>query len=126
MKEGVKELVNDLLSLESQKYVGYAISVRTDIPESQLVYDAAGKNYIWTSPDNNGFQLSAGADGTSGVEEYVEFLKSAAPATFDSDEIFDMVMEEADSYFNSDKDVDQVIDIIQRRVQVYLDERKQM
>lgn len=123
-KEGIKELVNDLLSLESQKYVGYAISVRMDIPESQLVYNAAGKNYIWTSPDNKGFQLSAKADGTSYLEEYVEFLKSAVPATFDSDEIFNMVMEEADSYFNSNKDVDQVIDIIQRRVQVYLDERK--
>lgn len=123
-KEGIKELINDLLSLESQKYVGYAISVRMDIPESQLIYDAAGKNYIWTSPDNKGFQVSAKADGTSYLDEYVEFLKSAVPAAFDSDEIFDMVMEEAESYFNSDKDVDQVVDIIQRRVQIYLDERK--
>lgn len=123
-KEGVKELVNDLLSLESQKYVGYAISVRADIPESQLVYNAAGKSYIWTSPDNKGFQMSAKADGTFYLEEYVAFLKSAVPAAFDSDEIFNMVMEEADGYFNSNKDVDQVIDVIQRRVQVYLDERR--
>lgn len=123
-KEGVRELVNELLGLESQKFLNYAISVRMDIPESQLVYDKAGKNYVWTSPSNNGFQVPAKDDGSSYMEEYAELLKSAVPAAFDSDEIFSMVMEEANSYFISDKDVDKVIDIIQRRVQLYLDERK--
>lgn len=36
----------------------------------------------------------------------------------------EIVAEEADGYFTSGKDMEQVIDIIQRRVQNYLDERK--
>lgn len=124
MKEGVSELINELLSLESQKYVSYAISVRTDLPESQLLYDKTSNKYIWMSPNNNGFQMAAKADGTSYVEEYLRLLKSAVPAAFESDELFSMVMEEANGYFISDKNVDEVIDTIQRRVQIYLDERK--
>lgn len=123
-KEGVRALVNDLLGLESQKFVNYSISVRADIPESQLIYDEAMKSYIWMSPNNHGFLVPAKADGSSYLEEYVAFLKSAVPNAFDSDDIFEIVAEEADSYFTSGKDMEQVIDIIQRRVQNYLDERK--
>ena len=46
-KAGVKELVNYLLSLESQQMLSYEISVRLDIPESQVVYNSAGNNYFW-------------------------------------------------------------------------------
>lgn len=67
-------------------------------------------------------ELKAKADGTSYLEEYLRLLKSAVPAAFDSDELFSMVMEEANVYFISDKNVDEVIDIIQSRVQIYLDE----
>lgn len=123
-KKGVKELVNELLSLESQKYIMYQISVRTDIPEAQLVYNEAIGGYIWSSPNQSSFRVPTKADGTSYLEEYVEFLKSALPSSLESDEIFDIVMEEANGYFSSDKNLDQVVDIIQNRVQLYLDERK--
>lgn len=123
-KEGVRELVNDLLGLESQKHVGYAISVRKDIPEAQLIYDKSSNAYIWTASAGNGFLLPAKADGSSYLEEYMQLLLNAEPASFASDELFDMVMEEANGYFSSDKSLDEVVDIIQNRVQLYLDERK--
>lgn len=123
-KEGVRELVNDLLGLESQKHVGYAISVRKDIPEAQLMYDKSSNAYIWTASAGNGFLLPAKADGSSYLEEYLQLLQSAEPASFASDELFDMVMEEANGYFSSDKSLDEVVDLIQNRVQLYLDERK--
>ena len=123
-KPGVKELVDFLLSLESQQMLSRAISIRADIPESQLAYNTAGKTYYWKSANNNGFQLPAKADGSSYLEEYVALIHRALPMSYDSDEMFMLVMEEADSYFNSDKDLDSVVELIQRRVQLYLDERK--
>lgn len=123
-KEGVSELVNQLLSLEDQQYVNYAVSVRADIPESQLVYNREAGRYDWTTPSGMVFPVAAKPDGSSYLEEYVAFLKSASPVAFDSDEVFRIVMEEADSYFNDKKGMDEVIDIIQSRVQLYLDERK--
>lgn len=123
-KEAVRELVNNLLSLESQQMLSRAISVRMDIPEALLEYNASGKSYFWKSPNNTGYQLPAKADGSSYLQEYLELLQKAEPTAFDSEDIFNIVMEEADSYFHSDKDLDAVIDIIQKRVQPYLDERK--
>ncbi len=122
-KDGVKELVNYLLSLEAQQYLPYQLSVRLDIPESQLVYNSATRTYLWQSPNNTGYSLPAKENGESYLEEYLDFLRGAVPLAVSSDDIFDIVTEEADSYFQSDKDIDTVIDIIQRRVQIYLDER---
>ncbi len=123
-KPGIKELVNDLLSLESQQYLSYQISVRTDIPESQLAYHSAGKIYYWQSPNGTGYPLPAKEDGSSYLEEYLELLESAVPLSSDSDDILNLVMEEADGYFYSDKNIDSVVDSIQKRVQLYLDEQK--
>ncbi len=123
-KEGVKELVNYLLSLESQQLLSQSISVRADIPSAQVAYNEAGKTYYWKSANNTGYQLPAKADGTSYLEEYVELLEKAVPMAFDSEEVFNLVMEDADSYFHSDKDLDTVVDAIQKRVQIYLDERQ--
>ncbi len=122
-KEGVRELVNDLLGLESQKYQNNQISVRADIPEAQLKYNGGG-SYIWTSPNGNGFLLPAKEDGSSYLEEYMEFLKGAAPVKSDTEEVFDIVMEEADYYFDSDKELEEVVDTIQRRVALYMSERE--
>lgn len=122
-KEGVQELVNYLLSLEAQQYLSYQISVRLDIPESQLSYDNFAQMYIWQSPNNKGFTLPAKEDGSSYLEEYLDFLRNAIPLPLGTDEIFNIIMEEADSYFQSGKDLDTVTDIIQKRVQLYLDER---
>lgn len=123
-KEGVKELVNYLLSLESQQLLSQSISVRADIPGVQVAYNEAGKTYYWKSTNNTGYQLPAKADGSSYLEEYVELLQKAVPMAYDSEEVFNLVMEDADSYFHSDKDLDTVIDAIQKRVQIYLDERQ--
>lgn len=123
-KAGIEELVNYLLSLESQQQLAYQISVRRDIPESQLAYNSAGKTYYWQSTNGKGYPLPAKEDGSSYLEEYLELLESAVPTAVDSEDIFNLVMEEADSYFQADKDIDTVIDIIQKRVQLYLDEQK--
>lgn len=122
-KDGVKELVNYLLSLEAQQYLPYQLSVRLDIPESQLVYNPAAQTYLWQSPNNTGYSLPAKENGESYLEEYQDFLRDAVPLAVSSNDIFNIVAEEAYSYFQSDKDMDTVIDIIQRRVQIYLDER---
>ncbi len=122
-KKGVRELINDLLSLETQKHQRNQISVRADIPEAQLVYSDYSGSYYWSS-ESGGFLLPPDVDGAFYLEKYVEFLKGASAANFENDEIFDIVMEEADYYFNSDKELDEVVDTIQRRVALYMSERE--
>lgn len=66
--------------------------------------------------------LDSKPDGTSYVEEYIEFMDSCVPFPVRNNGITSIVLEEVPAYFSGDKDMDAVIDIIQRRVQLYLDE----
>lgn len=93
-KEEVKALLNYLLSQESQQMLSSGISVRWDIPKAQE------------------------------MDEYLNFLEHAVPYSIDSDELFNIIMEEAESYFDSDKTVTEVTRIIQSRVQLYLEEHQ--
>ncbi len=123
-KEGVIELLDYLYSLESQRQLQNTISVRLDIPECQIEYDASGEQYFWVYTDGTKKPMKSRQDGTSYLEQYVDFLESAVPYSYDSQLLFEIVQEEANSYFYSDKDIDEVIKAIQRRVQIYLDEQK--
>lgn len=123
-KAGVKELIDYLFSTESQQLIRNEISVRWDIPENQLKYDEAREQYFWTYPEGRNDLVPEKYDGTSYLEEYVNFIKSAVPYSVSSSALFDIVMEEADSYFYSDKDINEVTKAIQSRVQLYLEEQK--
>ncbi|HKM33882.1 MAG TPA: extracellular solute-binding protein [Lachnospiraceae bacterium] len=123
-KEGVKELLEFLLSLESQQKLDFSISVRLDIPESQVNYDKYLEKYCWELSDGRFRPLPEKSDGSSYLDEYVDFLKSAVPFPNQSDDLFNMVSEEANSYFYSDKSLNEVTKIIQSRVQLYLEENK--
>lgn len=52
----------------------------------------------------------------------MELIKAAKPAALASDEIMTIITEEAEPFFQGQKSVDDVVDIIQRRVQLYMDE----
>lgn len=124
-KDGMKELLEYLFCLESQQRIGYRnISVRMDIPESQLIYMEDKGQYFWVDPDGQMTLLPEKYDGTSYLDEYVEFLRNAVPYPTYSDKLFNIIIEEADSYFYSNKDLDETVRVIQQKVQLYLDEQK--
>lgn len=120
----VRELVNDLLSLESQRYVR-GISIRMDVPETMLSYSEELQSHIWAGPQGTGLQLIATKpDGSYFLEEYKALLRSVMPEDIGNMAIADIVWEEASSYFYGGKDIDTVVNVIQNRVQNYLDERR--
>lgn len=125
-KEGIKELLEYLFSLESQQYLARndSISVRLDIPESQLKYYEDSGQYFWINPGGDMVLMPEKKDKSFYLDEYMKFIQNAVPYPVHSDELFNIVMEEADSYFSSDKNLDEVARIIQQKVQLYLDERQ--
>lgn len=68
--------------------------------------------------------LKGKPDGTSYVEEYIDFIESCTMPKTENSRISNIVLEEVAAYFSGDKTVDAVIAIIQSRVQLYLDENK--
>ena len=91
---------------------------------------------IYKTPDSEGeeviechFQqyggvmpLAVDENGDSFVKEYLDIMDKARPYSTHS-EVRAIISEEADAYFAGAKTVDEVADIIQNRVQLYLKER---
>ena len=123
-KAGVAELINYLFGLDTQLLIKDAVSVRKDVPERLLAYDEYRKHYYLAYPDETRQELPDRYDKSTYLDEYLAFIESAVPRPTESDSLFEMVMEEADSYFSSGKSLDETVKTIQNRVQLYLDERK--
>lgn len=62
-------------------------------------------------------------DGTTYLEEYLDFMESCEAVPYCPDAIINIVKEEIDAYFTGNRSAKDTADIIHRRVQNYLDER---
>lgn len=108
---------------ENQRSMGSG-TVRKDVLSSYVVYPD------WTTgaefSQGNGIYepLDCKPDGTSYLEEYLEFVESCVRQPPGTDEIMSIIMEETSGYFEGGKDIDRTVEAIQRRVQLYLDEHK--
>lgn len=67
-------------------------------------------------------RLNVREDGTTVLNEYKSFLESCVPYPEVYNDIVSIVWEEAQGYIEGDKKAKDVAQIIDRRIQVYLDE----
>lgn len=124
-REGVRELLNYLLCLESQRMVKDQTSVRLDVPETLIQYKEKLGGYFVINPDSDTTRRQVAGDYDEHyLDEYRHLLETAVPAPVSSTELFDILWEEAEKYFQSDKSAEEVCEVIQSRVQLYLDEQK--
>lgn len=77
-----------------------------------LYHDGFGWMHIYENPE-----------GGIWMEEYIEFMDSCVPIRRGTTEIKKIMEEEEDSFFAGDKDAQTVAELIQNRVQNYLNER---
>ncbi len=128
-KEGAWEYIRFLLGEEAQMAVdsrGGGRRTYIDYPVSRKVFDmmmeqeqALGRerqqgNHRWTE---GLYDLT-----DERVDELKETLENARFLPTRTEEILDIVCEEAEDYFTDVKGMDEVIGVIQNRVQLYMDE----
>ena len=58
------------------------------------------------------------------MAEYREFLEDARPLPIRTAPLLDIIVEEAEYYFDGTKSIEEVSAIIQNRVQLYMDENR--
>lgn len=80
--------------------------------------------WMFNTGGGNGVMLTAKPDGSSWMEEYLECMDGSVPLPMKSQEVYDMIREEVEYYFDGARGIDQTIDVLQRRVQLYLEEHK--
>lgn len=122
----ITEFLKYLYSLERQRKQDSPIRrdvYTTGVTEGQY-REEWGTYASLDKGDQSAVILPCKADGTSWVREYLELAEHCVPGSRSSEAIAEIVLEEADSFFNGDKDAVTVASVIQSRVQLYLAERQ--
>lgn len=94
--------------------------LRKDVLRENMAPDAADEKY-------ETFTLTGAAvplrkDGSSYIEEYIAFMDSCRAETRNTEDIGNIIREEAGGYFQNMQDLDNTVRVIQNRVQLYLKE----
>lgn len=125
-KEEIAEFIAYLLDYDYQYTVTSSnCSVRMDVIRDSVLYDEwqGYRVCVSSNPDNlTVMALAVKPDGTSWLEEFLDFLENCEPEPFMPEQIRTIIAEELDAYINGDKSTDEVANIIHNRVQLYLDE----
>ncbi len=118
--EIISDFLNFLLSVEAQgKYS--TDWIRKDVIEDRVINGENGEA-MFLKEGNGVISLAARPDGTSFADEYVKLMENAVTVSW-QDEISAIVFEESDAFFAGGKTVEEVTQIIQDRVSIYLSER---
>lgn len=124
--EMVAAFLEETLSYEMQCKVFGSEPVRRDMLEDRLrphTYGGRTGMYIEYG-DGLMKELTPGPKGDYRIGEYQAVMESSVGISADTSAIEDIIWEEVGSYFSGDKDAATVADIIQNRVQMYLNERQ--
>ena len=121
--EIIQDFLRFLLSEESQ--VAYTVNwVRRDVMTNHVrEHTVLSEGPVFILDNHSIIPLEGRADGSSYLEEYLNLMEEGA-ASCTKYEIMNIILEEAAAYFSDDKSVQETTDVIQKRVQNYMDERK--
>ena len=131
--EGAKEFLRFLLSEEEQKrflnvnHIGVGSRAEIPVNLSAIDYLIEMENNLAREEKDVKFYSELASYSRTGLneeqaEEFKELVKNAVPCTFYASGIADMVCEELEYYFNGDKTLEEAVTILDKRVQLYMDE----
>lgn len=111
-KPGISELMSYLLGKDAQLSVAETktkLSIRLDVQKIALTRDSEPLFKV------DGKELEKG----DYLNQYLDFLISAIPRKEESMETYNIIEEEAYAYFHSNKALEETIEIIKSRMQIY-------
>ena len=124
-KDGVWEFMSMLLSERYQDMYADLMLPTTEyglervMAEADELLSSEGELYL---PDIHGNEVSVEADSEKCLRLFRELLDSVTGVCEFNQELFDIIWPEAQAYFCGDRGVDETIDIISSRVQIYVSE----
>ncbi len=122
-RDGAWEFIKFIISEEAQKKLAEEDS--NSLPVNKSAFKALIEREIADGPTMNlDSPIFEGPLTRERADEIEAFLESARSLPFKTEPILDIVLEEAREYFDGNKSIEQVADIVENRVQLYLDEQK--
>lgn len=120
--EEITAFLEYVLSEEKQKSIIGFLGVREDVVRGSLYYDKYVEEWLYTA-GGGGYPFQK-PDGSTYIEEYVEFLRGLGPWPIKDTPIREIIEQETEKYFTDVYDLDRTIEVIDNRVQLYLDEQQ--
>lgn len=116
-----EDIVLYLLSPKCQ--TNYSVNwLRKDIMLSRVKeHTDLSEKPVFLMDGYNFIELDGKGDGTSFLQEYVELMENAK-VDMGIGEVQNIILEEAEAFFTGDKTLEEVVRVIQSRVQLYFDE----
>ena len=97
--------------------------MREDVFRSRVIeHTEFGKGAIYMDAAGGYRELGSKPDGSSYLPEYLDILEKGADLPVWNIRIGGVILEEAETFFNGDKTAEAVAEVIQNRVQLYLNE----
>lgn len=126
-KEEIRDYIALLLDHDRQlfSYHGMGFSIRRDVIRDSIVTVDGVPKEIWSVNGDTGLgdPQFLKPDGTTYLEEFLEFVDGCEAADKWPAVIEQILEEELGPYFQGDKTAQEAAALIQNRVQLYLDER---
>lgn len=88
------------------------------ISKESPLYRETGEGIYW-----DGEKAIQKPDGSTTLQDWSGYLERCVPGPPDYQDLKNVIWEEAEGYFNGDKSAETVAEIIDRRIQLYLDEK---
>ena len=121
-KDAVVAYLECFLGEEVQS-IGEGLTVRR-LSTEDIVYEETGEAWVNINGGSTQYSLLVFEDGTTSLHEAVRLLEACVPMPKPHDALLNIIMEEVQSYYAGEKSTTEVAEIIDNRVQVYLDEGK--
>lgn len=122
--EQIREYLEYLLSAVSQRNAG--LPVRRDVIRSNTSVDLIGMEYFghYIMGDSTTVPLELKEDGSAYLEEYIAFLDKLGPSPRTDSKLKEIIIAGAQEYFEGKCTAERAAELIDNRVQLYLDEQK--
>lgn len=125
-RKAVNEFLSYLVEYSTQKKYGLNW-VRKDVLADSVkdaveLYGYEKPVPVFFQSESEVIPLEGKEDGSSYVKEYIELAEGCITQKEEYEQINSIVIEEVQAFFNGQKTAKQVAEIIQKRVQLYLDE----
>lgn len=120
-RDGAWEFVKFILSDEAQE----KLAEKAELPVKKSVFKAQMEREIEDGLSKDvSVKVFDGPLTKERADEIEEFLENARALPYKTEPILAIIWEEAKEYFNGNKSKEQVAEIIENRVQLYLDEQR--
>lgn len=122
-REAVAAFLEYVLSKKGQKFCIYGSVRRNEMDENDVIYKEDGS--IWLKEASGSLrEMVTKEDGSTYIQDYNRFVETCVAYPLQNKKLVNIIDEELEAYFGGNYSADKAAELIDNRVQLYLDERK--